>query len=82
VAQIVSYTVPHLYTGTEWNVGWYSFDPVEKKMRREKIKLNHIHSKTERRKYAADLIGRVYEQLRRGWNPWAVSGSPVKPDHQ
>jgi integrase len=43
---------------------------VEKKMRRKKIKLNHIHSKTERRRYASDLIGRVYEQLRRGWNPW------------
>jgi integrase len=36
---------------------------VEKKMRRKKIKLNHIHSKTERRRYASDLIGRVYEQL-------------------
>jgi integrase len=70
VAQIVSYTIPRLYTGKEWYVGWNSFDPVEKKMRRKKIKLNHIHSKTERRKYAADLVARVYEQLRRGWNPW------------
>ena len=66
LAQIVSYTPPRLYTGKEWYVGWYSYDPVLQQLRRKKIKVNHIHPKIERRKYAYDLVTRVYEKLRRG----------------
>jgi len=73
LAQIVSYTPPRLYTGKEWYVGWYSYDPVLQQLRRKKIKVNHIHYKIERRKYAYDLIARVYEKLRRGWNPWIAT---------
>ena len=36
----------------------------------KKIKLNHISKIGERRIYAKDLINRLSEQLRRGWNPW------------
>ncbi len=39
-------------------------------MRRQIIKLNHISKIGERRIYAKDLINRLSEQLRRGWNPW------------
>ena len=73
LAQIISYTPPRLYTGKDWYVGWYSYDPVLQAQRKKKIKLNHIHNKVERRKYANDLIDRVYEKLRRGWNPWIAS---------
>jgi integrase len=73
LAQIVSYTPPRLYTGKEWYVGWYSYDPILQAQHRKKIKLNHIPNKTERRKYANDLIARIYEKLRRGWNPWIAS---------
>ena len=70
---VISYTPPRLHTGKDWYVGWYSFDPVSQGLRRKKIKLNHIASKTERRIYAIDLINRVYEKLRNGWNPWVVT---------
>jgi hypothetical protein len=73
LTQIVSYTPPRLYTGKEWYIGWYSYDPVLQVQRHKKIKLNHIQSKIERRKYANDLIARIYEKLRRGWNPWIAS---------
>jgi len=73
MGSMLSYTPPRLYTGNEWYVGWNSFDPVLQKMRRKKIKLNHIHSVMERRKYAKDLISRIYEKLRKGWNPWIAS---------
>ena len=38
LAQIVSYTPPRLYTGKEWYVGWYSYDPVLQRLRRKKSK--------------------------------------------
>jgi integrase len=73
VAQVMAYTPPHLYVGKEWYVGWYSYDPVLQALRRKRIKINHIEKKIERRKYANDLIARIYDKLRRGWNPWIAT---------
>lgn len=73
LARVIAYTPPRLYVGKEWYVGWYSYDPVSQAPRRKKIKLNHIPNKVERRKYANDLIARINEKLRRGWNPWIAS---------
>ena len=70
VLSIVAYTPPQLYVGVEWYIGFMAFDPAKGKMRRKKIKLNHISKIGERRSYAKDLINRLSEQLRRGWNPW------------
>lgn len=68
VLSIVAYTPPKLYVGVEWYIGFMAFDPATLKMRRKKIKLNHISKIGERRIYAKDLINRLSEQLRRGWN--------------
>ncbi|MDR1341548.1 MAG: site-specific integrase [Prevotellaceae bacterium] len=67
---IIGYTIPHLYTGLHWYVGFYAFDPVEQRMKIKRIKLNHITRVSERRSYANDLIKRLYDKLRAGWNPW------------
>lgn len=67
---IISYTYPQLYTGKEWYIGFYAFDPAQNRMKRKKIKINFIEKVTERKRYAAALIRRVSEQLDRGWNPW------------
>lgn len=67
---ILSYTPPRLYTGIEWYVGFYAYDPSQNKMRRKKIKLNFIHKVAERRRYAMALIKRLHTQLENGWNPW------------
>jgi integrase len=68
--EIVSYTPPRLYEGKEWFIGFMAYDPVAKKMRRKKIKLNYIPRVSVRRKYASDLIKRLNFQLEKGWNPW------------
>ncbi|GHT48763.1 hypothetical protein FACS189440_13130 [Bacteroidia bacterium] len=73
LAQAIAYTPPKLYTGKEWYVGFYAFDPVYKKLRIKRIKLNYIDNKIERRKFSVDLIKRLNEKLRRGWNPWIAS---------
>lgn len=70
--EIKGYTPPRLFTGKEWYIGFMAWDPAQEKMRRKRIKLNHIPRVTERRKYANDLILRLSENLRKGWNPWVA----------
>lgn len=68
--QILQYTPPTLYTGKEWYIGFYAFDPAADRMRRKKIKLNFIKKSSERRIYAQGLMKRLNAQLLEGWNPW------------
>ena len=72
--EIISYTYPSLYTGksstAEWYIGFYAFDPAGGKMRRKKIKVNHIKKVADRKKYANSLIHRLTNKLENGWNPW------------
>lgn len=73
ISEAISYTPPKLYTGktgNDWYVGFYAFCPIAGKLKIKRIKINHIPKISDRRKYAADLINRIHEQLRRGWNPW------------
>ena len=70
LSEILSYSLPKLHTGKEWYVGFNAFDPLSGKMKRKKIKLNHIEKVAERRKYAAGLITRLLGKLESGWNPW------------
>ena len=67
---IISYSYPKMYSGKEIFVAFTAYDPALGKMRRKKIKLNHIAKSSERRKFANDLILRLSEKLRQGWNPW------------
>lgn len=67
---ILSYTPPKLYTGKEWYIGFYAFDPTRRSMRRKKIKINFIEKISDRRQYAKGMIKRLNSQLERGWNPW------------
>lgn len=75
VKSIIGYTFPELYTGKEWYVGFYAFDPIKGEMRRKKIKINFVKKISERRKYGESLKRRVALQLESGWNPWIESES-------
>jgi len=70
---IIGYTYPELYTGVEWYVGFYAFDPARNEMRRKKIKINSIKKTTDRRRYGETLKRRIALQLESGWNPWIES---------
>jgi len=72
-SSVLQYTPPKLYTGKEWYVGFYAFEPTENRLKRKKIKLNFIEKNSERRKYANGLIVRINEKLMNGWNPWIES---------
>jgi integrase len=68
--EVISYTYPKLYTGKEWYIGFYAFDPVLGKMRRKRIKVNHITKVGDRRRYADGLVKRLMDKLDMGWNPF------------
>lgn len=70
INKVKSFTYPKLYTGVEWYIGFYAFDPSKNTMRRKRIKLNHIEKIGDRRKYADGLIRRLVANLENGWNPW------------
>lgn len=74
--EVLAYTYPRLYVGKEWYVGFYAYDPARGVMRRKKIKINHIEGIRRRREYAADIMKRLTDKLRAGWNPWIESQNP------
>lgn len=47
-----------------------AYDPVLGKMRRKTIKINRIKGVVNRRTYAREVIKRLNDQLKHGWNPW------------
>ena len=73
--EIKSYTPPVLHTGKDWYIDFYAFCPATGRMKRKKIKLNHIDSITARRKYAKEFMNRIAEKLSTGWNPWIEAES-------
>lgn len=73
ISDIISYTSPRLYTGKSWYIGFYAYDPAQKRMRRKRIKLNRIEKIGDRRRYADGLIKRLHRNLEAGWNPWVSS---------
>lgn len=47
-----------------------AFDPERGVMRRKRMKVNRICGTMARRKYAKEVIARLNDQLKNGWNPW------------
>ena len=71
VFSIISYSEPKLHTGKNWYIDFYSYDPVEQKMKRKKYMLNGIAKVSDRRRRANEIITNLNIKLRSGWNPWA-----------
>lgn len=70
LSEIKKYRPATLRTGKEWFVEYYVFSPLDGRMVRKKIKVNHIEKVKERRDYANGLIRRLNVELERGWNPF------------
>jgi len=70
IKELVAYTYPQLYTGKEWYIGFYAFDPAQNKMRRKKIKINFIKTAGDKRRFARAIVQRISAKLDQGWNPW------------
>lgn len=71
VASVLQYTMP-VFRETDGCsfIEFYAFDPELGKLRRKRIKTNRIKGVVKRRQYVRDVIKRICEQLKNGWNPW------------
>lgn len=65
-----------LTEGKDWYVSFYVRNPETDKLKRIRVKVNRIHSITERRKTARILMAGIDERLRRGWNPLLENRAP------
>lgn len=74
--RIVHYIPARLTEGKEWYVSYYAVDPFTDQMKRKRIKINRIKGLAERRRYARELIERINQKLRGGWNPWVERIAP------
>ena len=75
-SKILQYKPADLRIGKQWYIQYSAYNPRTESLERKKIRLNHIKSKSERRKYANDLVKRLNNNLAAGWNPF------VDPERQ
>ncbi len=67
---IRTFTLPQLYKGKQWYVGFTAYDPVTNRLKRKKYMLDRIKLAGDRKRYATLLIRRISDALMNGWNPF------------
>ena len=72
----IEYTPPKLTRGKVWYVSYYVQDPLTKKLKRMRIKVNRAKTVKEKNVMARALIGRLNEKLALGWNPLLERQAP------
>lgn len=74
VAKALAYTPPQ-YRNNKGGcyIEFHAYDPVDGKMKRKRIKVNHIPGSRQRKQYATECIKRFLDLLSDGWNPWIDS---------
>lgn len=73
---INGYLPARLVEGAKWYIEFYCFDPDLDAMRRKRLYVPFISPKTERRKYAQEMIRNVNTRLSSGWNPFLRLSDP------
>lgn len=76
--QVKGWTPPEFHRNKNAYISFTAFCPTTGKMKRKKIMLDHISSKTKQRKYANQIIQRLTEKLLNGWNPWIEQMQPLE----
>lgn len=74
-ANLTDFRPAQYFHGKECYVGYYVVNPFTKKMVRKKIKLNHIISAKERKRYGQRLAFEINTKLYDGWNPFVDESS-------
>lgn len=71
VAKALAYTPPQYRTNKGGSyIEFYAYDPVSGKLKRKRIKVNHIDGTSNRKRYAMECVKRFANLLSDGWNPW------------
>lgn len=71
VAKALQYTVPKYRKNKSGKyIEFYAFDPALGDLRRKRIKMNRVYIVKGGREYINDVLKRLLDQLKHGWNPW------------
>lgn len=73
---ILGFTPAKLTANKRWYIEWYSFDPEAGKLRRKRVAVPHIAPQLARKRYAAQMVQSINNQLSAGWNPFLESKAP------
>jgi len=60
----------YVETKTDNYVSYYAKNPMTDRLERKRVRVNHIHSKSERRKFGRLLACEINSRLYNGWNPF------------
>jgi integrase len=71
----IDYVPPRLSIGKEWVIVYWVKDPATGRLRRIRMKVNHIPA-SERKKVAAKIMAMIQTKLAMGWNPLAEKVAP------
>ena len=70
MAEILGYKPARLYqAGNRAYIGYYVINPSTGQFERKRIYVNGIKDPVEKRRYVSDVIRKLNEKLREGWNP-------------
>lgn len=72
----IDYRAPKLTRGQEWVIRYYVKDPESGKLRRIRIKINHVGPLKERARVAREMMAGIAERLALGWNPLREGSAP------
>jgi len=66
---IIEFRPARVVKGTETYVTFYVVDPTTDKLKRLRVRCNHVKGRRERMKYATTLCTEINRKLYSGWNP-------------
>ncbi len=73
----IDYRAPKLTRGSsDWVIRYYVKDPGTGRLRRIRMKVNHIKPERERVRVARELMAGISERLALGWNPLRDAAAP------
>lgn len=75
-AHVLGYVPAVAHFGKVAYVDLYALHPDTGALKRKRYKLDRIAGAAERKRFARDLVDRLNDKLRRGWNPWAADEAP------
>jgi len=78
---LIKFVPPRLTQGQDWYISFYALHPETKKLRRTRIRLNHICPMSQRKIVARQLILDITDKLIKGWNPYVEETTPKAYSH-
>lgn len=69
-SNLLNFRPASYHKGKECYVSYYCVDPSSDRLRRVKVKVNHVKKPSERERFARALCNAINDKLYDGWNPF------------